>query len=549
TWDDVTFDHLEQSGGFDLIGSHNVLACESCHNLPGLELLFAPPPTNNDDCASCHTSDYESAHAGSGFPETCATCHGQTTWVGATFDHVVQANGFDLIGSHNVLACESCHNLPGLDLLFAPAPSNNDDCASCHSADYETAHAGSGFPVTCVDCHGQTTWEDATFDHLQQSGGFDLIGSHNVLACESCHNLPGLELLFAPPPSNNDDCASCHTSDYETAHAGSGFPVTCVDCHSQTTWAGATFDHVAQSGGFDLIGSHNVLACASCHNLPGLDLLFAPPPANNNDCASCHTADYETAHAGSGFPVTCAECHGQTTWAGATFDHVVRSDGFDLIGSHSLLACESCHNLPGLDLLFAPPPANNNDCVTCHSSDYQTAHAGSGFPVACVDCHSQSTWSGATFDHVVQSRGFDLIGSHNTLACASCHNLPGLDLLFAPPPANNNDCVTCHTSDYQTAHAGSGFPTTCIDCHSQTTWAGATFDHDAQFFPIYSGKHRNEWTQCADCHRQAPASFATFSCIDCHEHQKSEMDSEHRGINGYVYESVFCLSCHPQGRE
>ena len=118
-----------------------------------------------------------------------------------------------------------------------------------------------------------------------------------------------------------------------------------------------------------------------------------------------------------------------------------------------------------------------------------------------------------------------------------------------PPPAGNDDCATCHTADYESAHAGSGFPVTCVDCHGQTTWEDATFDHDASKFPIYSGEHRNEWNQCADCHRQAPVSFATFSCIDCHEHRQSEMDDEHQGENGYVYDSVFCFSCHPQGRE
>ena len=142
-----------------------------------------------------------------------------------------------------------------------------------------------------------------------------------------------------------------------------------------------------------------------------------------------------------------------------------------------------------------------------------------------------------------------MIGAHDIVSCATCHSLPGLELLFSPPPSSNNDCASCHTSDYEAAHAGSGFPSTCIDCHSQTTWAGASFDHDALYFPIYSGTHRNEWTQCADCHTQAPATFATFSCIDCHEHTKSRTDSEHNGVQNYVYESLACFSCHPQGRE
>jgi hypothetical protein len=38
-----------------------------------------------------------------------------------------------------------------------------------------------------------------------------------------------------------------------------------------------------------------------------------------------------------------------------------------------------------------------------------------------------------------------------------------------------------------------------------------------------------------------------FSCTNCHEHNKTEMDSEHREVGGYVYNSVNCLSCHPKG--
>ena len=40
-------------------------------------------------------------------------------------------------------------------------------------------------------------------------------------------------------------------------------------------------------------------------------------------------------------------------------------------------------------------------------------------------------------------------------------------------------------------HQTSGFSTDCVACHTTNPdWTPAEFDHDGQYFPIYSGKHR-----------------------------------------------------------
>ncbi len=95
-------------------------------------------------------------------------------------------------------------------------------------------------------------------------------------------------------------------------------------------------------------------------------------------------------------------------------------------------------------------------------------------------------------------------------------------------------------------HTAAGFPTTCMDCHTTTAWVPSTFDHDGQYFPIYTGEHAGEWTLCADCH-QIPNNFAVFTCISCHEHNQLDMDDKHQNVQGYIYESGACLSCHPDG--
>ncbi|MFK5959136.1 MAG: hypothetical protein QM495_09760, partial [Lutibacter sp.] len=113
-------------------------------------------------------------------------------------------------------------------------------------------------------------------------------------------------------------------------------------------------------------------------------------------------------------------------------------------------------------------------------------------------------------------------------------------------------CVTCHQNDYDTTndpnHLSAGFSTDCTACHTTGGWTPSTFDHDSQYFPIYSGKHQGEWDQCIDCH--TTNNYSTFSCIDCHEHSnKAEVDNDHKGESGYVYESNACYNCHPTGQD
>ena len=80
-----------------------------------------------------------------------------------------------------------------------------------------------------------------------------------------------------------------------------------------------------------------------------------------------------------------------------------------------------------------------------------------------------------------------------------------------------------------------------------TAWGGAQFNHDADYFPISSGKHEGEWASCQTCH-SSPDDYTIFSCLNCHEHNKTDVDKDHSEVQGYVYASGQCLSCHPTGK-
>jgi hypothetical protein len=155
-------------------------------------------------------------------------------------------------------------------------------------------------------------------------------------------------------------------------------------------------------------------------------------------------------------------------------------------------------------------------------------------------CHqfTDATWDQGVFDHAT----FPLAGVHSTRPCGDCH----LGGVYAGTPRT---CVGCHLDDYNSAqdpnHIAAGFPTTCETCHrfTDTSWDQGTFNHT--WFPITSGAHDN--VDCAECHT-TPGVYTLFSCTTgCHD--RSETDDDHDEVSGYIYDSVACYSCHPQGRE
>ena len=543
-WQPAFFEHEQASGGFALLGAHTMVACQSCHQIPSMETIF--DAQNNEDCYSCHQADYQEEHGGSGFPTECIACHNVNSWDGADFDHTLASGGFELLGAHSKADCSDCHT-SNYDLVFSPPPADQTDCYSCHASDYQKEHAGSGFPTECDVCHNVNDWDDAEdFDHDKASGGFELVGAHNTITCDDCHN-PDLSLVFLSHPSDQDDCYSCHQADYVQEHSGTGFPTDCLTCHTTNNFEDADFDHSSVSNGFELVGAHNTSSCESCHT-PDFDLVFATAPTNQNDCINCHQEDYDREHAGSGFSTDCTTCHSTDNFDDSAFDHETVANGFELLGAHNTTACESCHNAD-YSLVFSPAPGDQNDCYTCHEADYQQEHAGSGFPTDCSTCHNTTSFEDAEFDHENIANGFELLGAHNTTACESCHNAD-YSLVFSPAPGDQNDCYTCHEADYQQEHAGSGFPTDCLICHNTSSFDDADFeDHDTQYFPIYSGAHRGEWgNNCQTCHTVA-SDFSLFTCTDCHEHNETEMRNKHDEVRNFVYESTACYSCHPDGRE
>jgi hypothetical protein len=459
------------------------------------------------------------------FREDCSKCHRPEAWkpthLPPDFDHA--RYGFPLAGAHRSVPCLMCHTTAEFTNVTGTR------CADCHS----DVHVGQ-MGMDCARCHSERDFIDrAEAVRTHRASRFPLTGAHLTTDCADCHRPEGDSAMrFANMPT---DCEGCHLADYQAAanpnHAAQGFPTDCGSCHATFAWAGGAFDH--DLTGFPLTGAHRGAECAQCHGT-------GPIAAVSTACVSCHRADYDgtadPSHASVGFPTDCERCHSTASWEGASFDHSVT--GFALTGAHRPLQCAQCHGAT------IGPLAST--CVSCHQADYDgttdPSHASAGFATDCQRCHSTVSWDGATFDHA--ATGFALTGAHTTVQCAQCHGAT-----IGPLPSA---CASCHQADFDGTtdpnHAASGFSTDCASCHDTNGWDGATFDHDASFFPIYSGAHRGKWTSCADCHVNE-ASYSQFECILCHEHSnRTEVDNDHRGESGYAYDSAACYRCHPRGR-
>ena len=318
----------------------------------------------------------------------------------------------------------------------------------------------------------------------------------------------------------------------QTSPHGAAFILPCTDCHNTSGWKidmkNLPFDHGTTK--FALAGQHQDVSCKLCHT----SLEFAK---SEKECISCHT-DMHNQTVGP----DCARCHTPASWVVNNITEMHQRSRFPLLGAHITADCFACHtNASGSLLNFGPLGI---ECIDCHQANYQTAknpdHVQGGFSTNCVECHNLNafSWTGTGFNHNI----FPLTGGHAISNCQECHKTP--DYSSTSPV-----CISCHLTNYnQTSnppHQASQFPTTCSDCHTHNAWSPANWDHDNLYFPIYSGKHKNEWNTCTDCHPNQ-GNYAVFTCTtSCHP--QSKMDNEHRGEAGYTYTSAACLNCHPNG--
>ncbi len=512
----LEFDH--GTSGFTMEGQHGVIDCKLCHTT----LKFT---NTSQECISCHTDMHQQS-----LGQDCARCHTASSWIVDNISDIHEQISFPLLGAHATPNCYECHTSE-TDLRFDPI---GVECITCHEDDYALTstpdHEAAGYSTDCSECHSIDAfeWSASGINH----DFFPLTLGHEITDCAKCHT--GDDFSMTSP-----ECISCHQDDFDNAlnpnHIQADFSTDCASCHTtDSDWQPAEFrDHdglyfpiyTGEHG-----GEWNL--CTECH----LD----PDNFTDFSCIDCHEhtkVDTDEEHEGvTGYAYSsqaCFACHPDGRSDGA-LDH----NFFLLTLGHDIPDCATCH----LDPDFS---TTSPECQTCHQMDFDQAenpnHQSLNLSMDCAACHTTNPdWNPATFDN--HSDFYVLNGAHAVIAndCAACHNG---DYNNTP-----NTCFGCHETEYQQTtqpdHQALQFSTDCISCHTEDAWSPATFDHDGQYFPIYSGSHAGEWDQCLDCHI-TPGDYSIFTCITCHEN--SETAEEHIGVDGYSYNSNACLACHPTG--
>ena len=528
--------------------------CTQCHKLGNRS-------ADNALCLDCHQPLANRIDANTGLHATvkdqnCASCHKDhfgVEFIPVRFDTLNfehEETGFELTGSHVEASCRNCHQPEfivdedvlafkgehdALDKTFLGAA---DQCIGCHLPD--TPHQDQ-FPEThCDTCHDTEIWEEVPFfDH--DEARFTLTGKHIDVACESCHK--PLESPTGDPYIQYVDmefgtCESCHEDNHDGA-----FGADCASCHETQGWNIVTnlettsFDHSAT--GYDLIGSHASLECASCHGKPARsdDLILVQftsstlrnsyPIIEVTNCESCHVDYHEGVFEEEWNSGSCEQCHGEEAFYPSSFDFTIHNDrsSFELTGAHVATPCSACHQ-PDLSVKphFDIP---NTACNDCHIDDnpHGTQFNEGSEDATCESCHQTGDWlEVALFDH--DETDFPLTGVHDRTACSSCHEADaslGTPFDIVRYRDQETTCVSCHEPD--DPHRDQFEGQTCESCHNTSSFYIAEFDHDQTEFPL-TGEHVN--VSCISCHQNEAAPgetpFIRFkplgtACQDCHSDQ------------------------------
>lgn len=409
-------------------------ACQNCH-------IRFDRAAQRKLCLDCHKPVAADVNAGIGYhgrikERECRACHTDHRGRGARivkldetkFDHA--QTDFALRGKHRGRTCASCHRAKA---KFSQAPS---DCVSCHRK--EDKHKN-GLGPKCENCHNESSWKEARFDHARTKFPLRLSHADPTLKCTDCH----LDNKFVDTPR---ECVSCHRQDdLKDGHKGH-FGARCESCHNEGEWKASIFRHDRDTH-FSLLDRHRIAKCGSCHRAP---LYKEKTPTR---CVACHRADdNEKGHRGS-LGDKCDKCHNAKSWKGSSFEHD-RDTKFPLREKHKAAKCGSCHKDAAMREKLP------QKCIACHEKDDRDKGHKGRYGDKCETCHNEKAFKPSVFDHG-RDTPFPLAGKHARAGCDSCHRGP----LYRSKTESR--CLACHEKD--DVHFGS-FDLKCDTCHVADDW-------------------------------------------------------------------------------
>ncbi|MEI6116751.1 MAG: cytochrome c3 family protein [Burkholderiales bacterium] len=181
-----------------------------------------------------------------------------------------------------------------------------------------------------------------------------------------------------------------------------------------------------------------------------------------------------------------------------------------------------------------------SDCFSCHTPFLGASSA------RCESCHKVSQIGLLTTKGAPRPQAGTKIAFHQKLArleCIECHtDHAGLRPIDSKQKAFSHrllsaevqkQCASCHTPPKDSLHAA--LTDSCAQCHSQSKWKPATFDHNKLF--VLDKDHN---VKCTTCHENG--DYKRYTCYGCHEHQPDKIRRKH--IKEGIRDFENCVSCH-----
>ena len=550
-----SFDHY--TTGFELVGLHRSVACESCH----VGGVFKGTPK---DCFSCHAAG---SRLGATAKPTnhilssndCQTCHTPYGW-----KPVSKFNHINVLGT-----CSSCHNnvqSVGKGPRHIPTTA---ECSTCHlvSLPWSAAHYDhAGIHDNCARCHDNIHAPGKPLTHVPSAE-----------ACEVCHS-PSNFVTFAGTQMNHvgitNNCQSCHETGMQW------YGLNMVD---RPTLAADPYHPTATSpGGAD---------CANCHvgfNVGDFAKLVKPAnhiPVAQVPCANCHVltdmsimASLSTIHRNTQSTTTnCQQCHGSN--AGYFSLPAINFQIVGIPANHmpTTLSCEVCHVGASSSMASLPVP---DGAKFTHSL---MNHAGS---TTCAACHGPGVTTFVGVQNIIVMPGTSPAGSPSahipvSTDCASCHqattpkgliapnsssSVPG-SLFLTPAPTTNqihsgvtSGCQSCHEGGYAWMSM-SQYPLVpgTVTGLKTTQYMGFQARPGAvpSTYTLLDAGHPTEG-DCVTCHGSSFQYFSalalpkghipvasTANCTDCHKGADFSVMPSIADIHAYApSKTTNCTQCH-----
>jgi hypothetical protein len=479
---------MSMDHGSSDVASAVLSACANCH--PGTSTGSYYPGYLHASLVTLAKTDQTISE-----PKACASCHSDAVpagFVGPTatnrapasgamkHDAVAWANGNPTTTAIVSTECGVCH--------ASPSGAANDNWAMGKGGGTTTYHvplvaAGLAPPSSCIDCHANSTPVGIT-NSTTPTGA--TTGASTGIAAGTMAQFNHIDGNVS-----GRDCNFCHTQNGPSTQAGV----------QGKEWAQAKFHVNFTSGANPLLLDKTTGRCSNCHlaEKPGsaytaLDHSAFTNASGSVDCSSCHnTTDWKTAAGAPGGKTRDPKADVVVnalipTYAGTTITTMTpRAETLPMSMDHGssdvapavLSVCASCH--PGTSTGSYYPGYLHTSLATLAKTDRTITEPGS-----CASCHSdavpvgfvgptatnRSPASGAMkHDAVAWASGKPTTTTIVSTECGLCH--------ASPSGGSNESWVTGKAGGTTAYHvplvaAGLSPPTSCVDCHANSTPAGTT---------------------------------------------------------------------------